>query len=317
MTKKTTQQQFIESSQVLYLAFELSNKKWKLGFSIGLGQKVRIRTIDSGNLAALRSEIQLAAKRFKLTNKFQVVSCYEAGRDGFWIHRFLASEGIQNFVVDSASIEVNRRKRRKKSDKLDVNSLVRMLIRYSYGDRKVWSVLAIPSAEDEDRRQLHRELSSLEKEKKRTSNRIRGLLATQGIRVSGTLDLSEENLDGLRTWDKQALGRGLKDRIRREWGHLVFIMEQILDLTRERQKALKQKNPSREHPDTDKIQQLHKLRAIGPVGAWTLTREFFGWRHFKNRRQVGSLAGLASAHYQSGDTDYDQGISKAGVVPVR
>jgi len=317
MIKKTTQQQFIENSSVLYLAFELSNKKWKLGFSIGLGQKVRIRTIDSGDLAALKSEIQLARKRFNLPEKVQVMSCYEAGRDGFWIHRFLTSEGVRNLVVDSASIEINRRKRRAKADTLDVHTLVRMLIRHSYGEKKIWSVVHVPSMEEEDRRQLHREMSTLEKEKKRTSNRIRGLLATQGIRIKGRLDLSGGRLDAMRMWDKRPLGGGLKDRIRREWDHVVFITERILELTRERQQALRQKDPSENHPDIEKIRQLEKLRAIGPVGAWVLTREFFGWRKFKNRRQVGALSGLVSTHYQSGDMDVELGISKAGVVPVR
>lgn len=317
MIRKTTQQQFIEKSSVLYLAFELSNKKWKLGFSIGLGQKVRIRTIDSGDLAALKSEIGLAKKRFQMPEQTQVMSCYEAGRDGFWIHRYLESEGVKNLVVDSASIEVNRRKRRVKADKLDVHSLVRMLIRYSYGEQKIWSVVHAPSMEEEDRRQLHRELSTLEKEKTRTTNRIRGLLATQGILIKGILDLSGGGLDGLCMWDKRPLGPGLKDRIRREWDHLVFIKNQIKELTRERRQALKQTAASAAHPDIEKIQQLQKLKAIGPVGAWVLTREFFGWRDFRNRRQVGSLSGLVSTHYQSGDSNVEQGISKAGIVPVR
>ncbi len=317
MIKKTTQQQFIENSSVLYLGFELSNKKWKLGFSIGLGQKIRIRTIDSGDLRALRLEIQSAKKRFGLVDKAPVVSCYEAGRDGFWIHRFLTSEGIRNLVVDSASIEVNRRKRRVKADKLDVNSLVRMLIRYSYGEQKIWSVVRVPSDKDEDGRQLHRELSSLDKEKKRTTNRIRGLLATQGIVIQGKLDLSDDGVEALRQWDQQPLGRGLKNRIRREWAHVEFLTEQMLALQRERQKVLGQKAPSEEDADVAKMQQLQKLRAIGPAGAWVLTREFFGWRDFKNRRQVGSLSGLTPSHFQSGERDFEQGISKAGVVPVR
>lgn len=317
MTKKTTQEHCIEASAILYLAFELSNKKWKLGFSIGLGQKVRIRTIDSGDLTAVKSEIGLARKRFHLTEKIPVMSCYEAGRDGFWLHRFLWAEGIRNHIVDSASIEVNRRKRRVKADKLDVNSLVRMLIRYSLGEKKIWSVIHVPSAEDEDGRQLHRELSTLEKEKKRTSNRIRGLLATQGIRMKGTLDVSEERLEAIRTWDKRPLGRGLKDRIRREWAHLVFLKGQILELIRERENVLRPRDESNEPRDVKKIRQLQQLRAIGPTGAWVLTKEFFGWRDFKNRRQVGSLSGLTSTHYQSGDTNVEQGISKAGIVPVR
>jgi transposase len=235
MPKRTTQQQCIEKTSNLYLAFELSNKKWKLGFSIGLGQKVRIRSIDAGDLAALKREIEAAKKRFHLlAGKVQVTSCFEAGRDGFWIHRFLVAEGIQNLVVDSSSIEVNRRKRRVKADKLDVNSLARMLIRYSLGEKKIWSTVRVPSVEDEDGRQLHRSLSTMEKERKRCNNRIRGLLATQGIRIKGKVDLSDGGLETLRTWDGQRLGRGLMDRIGREWAHLIFIKEQISGIVDER-----------------------------------------------------------------------------------
>ncbi len=317
MAKEATQQQCTETSSVLYLAFELSSKTWKLGFSIGLGQKARIRTIESGDLACLRSEIELAKKRFKLPEASRVESCYEAGRDGFWLHRYLTAEGIKNLVVDSASIEVNRRRRRVKADRLDVDSLVRMLIRYSLGEHKLWSVLHVPSMEEEDRRQLHRELSTMEKEKNRTSNRIRGLLATQGVRVRGGLDLTEERLESMRMWDNRPLAPGLKDRVRREWARLVFLKEQISALTRERQSAVREKSQPDKAPDMEKIRQLEQLRAIGPVGAWVLVRELFGWRRFKNRRQVGSLSGLTPTPYQSGDTSIEQGISKAGIVPVR
>ena len=317
MPKKTTQEQFIEKSSVLYLAFELSSKKWKLGFSIGLGQKARIRTMDAGDLAALKAEIELARKRLKLPDKFRVLSCYEAGRDGFWLHRYLTMEGITNLIVDSASIEVNRRKRRAKADKLDADTLVRMLIRYDYGEHRIWSVLRVPSVEEEDRRNLNRELATMEKERTRTNNRIRGLLATQGIRIKGKLDLSDVQLERIRMWNKQPIPSGLKSRIRREWDRLVFLTEQILALTGERQKIVRKENAEEVAPDVEKIRQLQKLRAIGPVGSWVLVREFFGWRHFKNRRQVGSLAGLTPTPYQSGETNADQGISKAGIVPVR
>jgi transposase len=317
MPRKTTQQQFNEKLPVLYLSFELSSKKWKLGFSTGLGQKTRIRTMDAAVLTTLKAEIELARKRFKLPEKYRLLSCYEAGRDGFWLHRYLAMQGITNLIVDSASIEVNRRKRRAKADKLDADTLARMLIRYDYGEHRIWSVVRVPSVEEEDRRQLNRELATMEKEKTRTSNRIRGLLATQGIRIKGKLDLSDSQLGRIRMWDGRPLAPGLKDRIRREWERLVFLTEQILALTGERQKVLRKEDSTEVAPDIEKIQQLQKLKAIGPVGSWVLVREFFGWRHFKNRRQVGSLAGLTPTPYQSGDTNADQGISKAGIVPVR
>ena len=168
-------------SGVLHLAFELGWTHWKLAFTIGYGQKPRQRTIRARDLAALEQEIAKAKKRFKLADAAAVVSCYEAGRDGFWLHRYLTARGIANVIVDSASIEVNRRKRRVKSDKLDANKLVNMLIRYHAGERKVWSVVWVPSVADEDRRQLHRELQELKDEQTRHSNRIKGLLASQGL----------------------------------------------------------------------------------------------------------------------------------------
>ena len=317
MNQETAVQHFIVTTPVLYMAFELSSKKWKLGFSIGLGQKVRIRNIDAGDLVAAKVEIAKAKKRFGVPGETRVISCYEAGRDGFWLHRFLESEGIESHIMDSASIETNRRKRRNKGDGLDANSLVRILIRYDYGEKKVCSMLRVPTEAEEDRRQLHRELSALNKERTRTINRIRGILATQGVRIKGESSLSAGRLDELRQWNGQPLGTGLKERLRRECEHLAFIKGQIAHLSKERQQTLKQEAATSDHPDVEIMQQLQKLKAIGIVCAWVLTREFFGWRKFKNRRQVGSLAGLVPTRYQSGETNVEQGISKAGVVQVR
>jgi transposase len=147
----------------------------------------------------LKAGIALSKKRFGLSKDAHVKSCYEAGRDGFWIHRYLVSEGVENVIVDSSSIEVNRRKRRVKTDRLDLGRLLMLLIRDHYGEPKVWSVVRVPTEEEEDRRQRHRELRSLKKERGRTTNRIKGLLATQGIQLSGRgMDLSDEKLDAFR-----------------------------------------------------------------------------------------------------------------------
>ena len=174
----------------LYLAFELGNKKWKLGFTIGLGQSPRRRTIAAGDLVTLQREIRLAKKRFGLPQTAQVMSCYEAGRDGFWLHRYLVSEDIENLVVDSASIEVNRRAKRAKTDRLDVGKLLTMLIRYDYGEKKVWSVVHVPSVEAEDKRHLHRQLGTLKTDRTRHINRIKGLLVGQDWPGSGVLATS-------------------------------------------------------------------------------------------------------------------------------
>ena len=151
---------------VLFLAFELCSRgKWKLAFTIGPGQKPRIRSIDPDDTKALLEEIALAKLRFKLPEDCRVVSCYEAGRNGHWLHRFLVSINVENLEVDSSSIEVNRRKRRAKTDRLDATKLASMLIRWFAGEHKVWSVVQVPPDEDEDARHLERLLGTLKKEK--------------------------------------------------------------------------------------------------------------------------------------------------------
>jgi transposase len=168
--KETTQQREYSTDCTLYLALELSQKKWKLGFTASLGQKAWKRRVEAGDLMELDQAIELARKRFGLPAGCRVLSCYEAGRDGFWLHRYLKSQGVESLVVDSASIEVNRRAKRAKTDGLDAGSLTRMLVRYDSGEKKVWSVVHVPSVEAEDRRHLHRELATLKAERTRHIN---------------------------------------------------------------------------------------------------------------------------------------------------
>src|SRR3989442_1314016 len=300
MTKKTIRNEDYSGKQGrLFMAFELGLKDWKLGFTIGMGQKARRRKITGGDVQSLQREIELAKIRCKLPETAEVVSCYEAGRDGFWLHRYLEELGIKNNVVDSSSIEVNRRKRRAKADGLDVQKLLTMLVRYHYGETKVWSVVHVPSPEDEDRRQLHRELSTLKKEKGRTTNRIKGLLASQGVRLNGAVDLSEERLDAIQLWDGSPVPPSLKDRLKREREPVLFLKQQIHALEAERKRVLKEE----QGPDLDQVRQLAGLYAIGVNGSWVLVQEFFAWRQFDNREQDGSLAGLTPSPYQSGESN--------------
>ena len=168
----------------LFLAFELGVHTWKLGFTTGAAQRPRERQVPAGDCQTVLEEIRRATSRFGLPEAARVVSCYEAGRDGFWCHRFFVSQGVENAVVDSASLEVNRRYRRAKTDRLDVHKLLTMLLRHAAGEKKVWSVVRVPSVVDEDRRQLHRELLTTKRDRTRVINRIKGLLAGYGIRMA-------------------------------------------------------------------------------------------------------------------------------------
>ena len=306
-TETTLMNQYNRFEPYLYLTFELSQNLWKLGFTIGVAQRPRLRNITARDLQALQYEIQAAKKRFGLPADVPVLSCYEAGRDGFWLHRYLEKHGIQNLMVDSSSIEVSRRARRRKTDKLDVNKLLAMLIRFHNGERKVWRVVRVPSREAEDARQLHRELMTLKSERTRHVNRIKGLLISQGIATAVQFDLPDR-LETFRLGDGSRLSAALVMRLQREYQRWVLVNQQIDQLTAHRKELLK----TSQQPSVEQVRQLMRLKGIGVNSAWLFVMEFFSWRDFRNRREVGACAGLTNAPYQSGDTSRDQGIEKAG-----
>jgi transposase len=312
MTAETRPQYIERAETTVYLALELSRDKWELGFTIGLGQRPRRRGVQSGDLAGLLGEISKAKARFGLAPTARVVSCYEAGRDGFWLHRFLRASGVESHVVDSASIQVHRRRKRAKSDGLDVEKLLTMLIRYDQGERKVWSVVNVPSVEEEDHRHLHRELIELKRERTRLTNRIVGLLFSVGVRLESKRDLVAQ-FKAVRLWDGRRLPPGLHCRLLRAVRRVEVLEEQIRELEAERLEIVRE---AKEAP-IEKVRQLMLLKGIGINSAWLYVMEFFGWRRFRNRKQVGALAGLTPMPYQSGGVMREQGISKAGNRLVR
>lgn len=297
---------------ILGMAFETGVSEWKIAFSTGLGQRPRHRTLPARDLVRLEREIAQAKSRFGLPAGTRVVSCYEAGRDGFWLHRALTLMGVENQIVDSSSIEVNRRQRRAKTDRLDAAKLVGMLFRWLWGDHKVWSVVRVPSPEEEDRRQLHRELMTARRDRNRLTNRIKGLLFGQGIRIEELKDLPAE-LPRIRIWSGDALPPRLTARIGRDWQKVEERNTQIRALLSERRQLLR----TADDPGTECARKLIQLRGIGHNAAWLFALEFFSWREFRNRRQIGALSGLTPTPYQSGGENRDQGISKAGNRWVR
>src|SRR2546421_3482388 len=311
-TLATRHTQDTTTEGTLFVAFELSEKTWKLGFTTGHGQKPRERTVTARHQERVLEEIAHAKRRLGLPDTAPVVSCYEAGREGFWLHRFLQGHGITNHVVDSSSIEVNRRRRRAKSDGLDVRKLLSMLIRYHHGERQVWQVVKAPSVEAEDHRHLHRDLETLKQERASTTTRIEGLLSSQGLRVTSLTKLPAQ-LDALRLWDGSPIPPGLRRRVLRVYAHHTFLSEQIAAVEAERRAQLQASTDAR----IDKVRQLMLRKGIGINGAWLLVMEFFGWRACKNRREVGGLAGFTPTPFQSGDSAREQGITKSGNRHVR
>ena len=301
------------NAEVLYVAFELSRKKWRLGFSDGVNPQIREVTIESGNLQGCTEAIAKAKQRFGMEGCMRVRSCYEAGREGFWLHRALEKIGIENMIVDAASIEVNRRQRRAKTDRMDVQKLVRQLIRYWRGERDVWRILRVPSPEAEDRRQLHRELETLKEERKRHRVRIQSLLFTQGIDAKVESHFLKK-LDGLRCWNQEPIPAQMRDRIRDEYHRLQLVEAQIREIKKEQAKQIR---GAEKDSVMEKVGRLQQLIGIGHGSSWIFVMELFGWRRFQNRREVAGAVGLTPTPYDSGDSVREQGISRAGNRRVR
>ncbi len=295
----------------LYIAFELSAKKWKLGFSNG--DKHRIKTVDARDWKALLFEIESAKDKLRCTNDCEIISCYEAGRDGFWIHRALVQEGINNKVIDSASIEVSRRKRKVKTDRIDVIGLIRLLMRYGNGEKQALHIIRVPSVDEEDQRRLNRERDRLIKERGSHSARLKSLFIAHGIKLEKMGDIK-----GLLPTAKAAvigydLPAGLKAEITRELKRFELVDQQV--------KELESQQKARSSTEDTKviriINQLCLLKGVSWQSSWGLSTEFFSWRAFKNGKQVGACAGLTPTPYDSGDSTREQGISKAGNKRIR
>lgn len=299
------------SEKKLLVAMELSNNKWLLAFSNG--EKIRRKSMDARDRIGFMVEVRRAKEKLGMDAETPVLCCYEAGRDGFWIYRWLREVGFECLVIDPASIEVNRRKRRAKTDRLDAEAMARLLGRYAGGEKKIWAVVRVPSEEQEDELRLHREMGRLKKERTGHLNRIKALSILHGIKLSGKLTKLLENLDDLTCWNNKPLSDGLKEEVRRELKRLRLVEEQIKELEQKKVEALKNPQTNAEYQARDLI----RLRGVGEVSAWVLSKEFFGWREFRNRREVAALAGLTPTPYNSGGSIIEQGISKSGNPRIR
>jgi transposase len=294
----------------VYVAFELSKAKWKLGVIVPGLPKMSRYTIAGGDLAALTARLSSArVKAARCGKPIRIVSCYEAGLDGHWLHRWLTAQGVNNHEIDPSSIEVSRRARRAKTDRLDLEKLMRAFLAHLRGEPRACSVVHVPMVEDEDRKRRSRERERLLKERTGHSNRIKGLLHGQGVRDAMPLKPGFiAGVESLRTGDGRPLPPQLRQEIVREHERLCLVNKQLAELEAESKAALRAAAPGSVEA---RILNLIDLKGIGAVGAQKLVNEAF-YRSFDNRRQVGSYFGLAGTPYDSGERRREQGISKAG-----
>jgi transposase len=302
-------------NNTIHVAIELSNSLWLVGARLPGAERSRMRRITSGDTVALLALISDLRSRHSggRDRSIEVACCFEAGRDGFWLHRLLTAEGIPTYVVEPASILVNRRAKRAKTDRLDAEGLLRVLAAHLAGDEQVCSMVQVPTPEEEDGKRPHRERQHLVQERTRFENRILALLATQGVRVRPSLRTWERDLATLQTGDGRKLPQHLRaelDRLRRR---LVLTMELIRELDREREETLA---AAPDELTSRKVVALRSIRGIGENFAAVLAREVF-YRSFGNRKQLASYVGLTPMPHQSGGMDRDRRIGRAGNARAR
>lgn len=298
-----------EAGSVLYMAMELSNRKWKLGFSNG--SRMRRKSTEARAQTRLLEEVALAKRKLGLPAEARVICCYEAGRDGHWIQRWLTSVGFEVLEIDSSSIETNRRKH-VKTDRVDVEKLLDLLLRYCLGFRQAFRVVRVPSEEAEAGQRLHREDEYLTRQRTRISNRIRSLLVAQGISEVSLRGDFAARLERLQRWDGQGLSPELKTELSRMHAQYRLIEDQLAELVAAYAAELESGSAV-----GATRRQLETLRAMGPKTSRVLAAEVFAWRKFRKTKEVGGMSGLTPTPAQSGDEHREQGISKVGNRRVR
>jgi len=302
------------SEQTLYAALELSKNSWLLAIRFPGRDNPSLHPITGGDADGLIAKLDAARERLAKVSGHvpKVILCYEAGYDGFWLARILEHRGIDCLVMDPASIQVDRRARRVKTDRIDVEKLLHTLIAWCRGERHVCSMVVIPSAAEEDLRRSHRERDRLVRERTAHINRLKGLLFAQGIRgINVKSRYKTLTPTDLVTGDGRPLPERLGREIAREIQRLALVQEQLREIERERDRA-----PTPCAATERKRHQLLRLNGIGVASAPILAREVY-YRQFANRRQVASYIGLAPSAYDSGESRRSQGISKAGNSRVR
>ena len=310
----TQVQEFTRDDAVLAVSLELASKSWKVGLDDGRRKAPAVHGVDhgepKGRLEEAIAVIEKVKKKWGLAPGVRVVVVYEAGQDGFWIQRALSERGYEALVVDAASIPVERRTRRAKTDRLDAIRLVVTLRAWLRGERDRMKVVRVPAVEAEGQRHLVRERGTLQKEIGQHRDRLRKLLGTVGCWGSIEGDLKGRLERGEVTgYGGSALPAWLQERLVRECTRLKLVEEQLAQL----EKTLPAQLPEAVHK---RMVQLMQLKAVGQVGAQRLMLELF-WRQFNNRREVGACVGLVPQPYDSGESRVDQGISKAGNRRVR
>ena len=302
-------------SNTILVALELSNSLWLVGTRLPGASKSRMHRISAGDTAALLTLLDGLRSRLPATSRHSasIACCFEAGRDGFWLHRLLTANGISTCVVEPASIPVNRRAKRAKTARIDAEGLLRVLAAHLAGDGQICSMVRVPTPDEEDSKRVHREREYLVQERTRIENRMLALLATQGIRSWPSLRNWERDLAALETGDGRKLPPRLRAEVNRLRRRLGLVLDLLRELDAERSEGLA---AAPNDAVASKDMALRSIHGIGDNFAAVLAHEVF-YRFFGNRKQLASYVGLAPMPHQSGDVDRDRRIGRAGNARAR
>jgi transposase len=305
----------LEPNVTLIAVIEMSLSSWLVaGIVPGVErQPLKKLTVDENALLKLlqrwREEAEKAGSRIERT-----VVAFEAGRDGFWLARWLKARSIEVHVIHAASVAVSREHRRAKTDRLDTELLKRAVLGWLRGERNHCKMVAIPTIEDEDAKRPNRERDSLVGERSRIVNRMKAALVRLGIRgFNPKLKRAAERLDGLRTPDGEPIPPNTLAELRRDMERRRLVNNQIRQIEEARLERLEQTPSDGPHA---MVRLLARVIGVGIETADMLVHEVLS-REMRDRRAVARYGGLTGSPDESGRRRREKGLARSGNARVR
>jgi transposase len=305
----------LEQDSTIIAVIEMSQAKWLVAAVVPGVERQPLKRLDADEAALLkllhrwRNEAGQAGRQIK-----RIVVAYEAGRDGFWLARWLRVRGVEAYVIHPASIAVSREHRRAKTDRLDTELLLRAFLGWLRGEKRHCSMVAIPTVEEEDARRPNRERGNLVTEQTRIVNQIKAILTRFGIRTfRPTLRKAEEQLEGLRTAEGAPLLGNTRAELRRYLERLRIVREQIRAIEQGRLRKLATTPEKGPHA---MVRLIARVLSVGVETADMLVNEVFS-RHWRDRKAVARYVGLTGSPDESGKRRRERGLARAGNARVR
>jgi len=308
----------LEQDSTIVAVIEMSQKKWLVAALVPGVERQPLKKFDAHEETLLkllhrwRQEAGQAGRNIK-----RIVVAFEAGRDGFWLARWLRARDVEAYVIHPTSIAVSREHRRAKTDRLDTELLMRVFLGWLRGEKRHCSMVAIPTIEEEDARRPNRERQNLVTEQTRIINQIKAIFTRFGLRtLRPTTRKVAEKLEHLRTAEGTPLPQNTLSELRRHLTRLRFVRDQIRAVEQERLRKLAVAHPAEKNSPDAMVRLIARVFGVGIETADMLVNEIFS-RHWRDRKAVARYAGLTGSPDESGSRRRERGLARAGNVRVR